>query len=154
MRQPEPARELRRRQPARQLQQRQRVAPRLGDDPVAHAVVQRPADHRAQQRACIAIAQTLDDELRQSGQLLLFARYAHREDQGDGLRHETPRDEPERLRGGPIKPLRIVDHAKQRPFTGHLREQAQRGQTDEKAIRRRTCPQPERCPERITLGTR
>ena len=39
--QPEPARQLRRRQPARQLQQRQRVAARLGDDPVAHPLVQR-----------------------------------------------------------------------------------------------------------------
>ena len=40
VRQPESARQLRWRQPARQLQQRQRVAARLGDDPVAHALVQ------------------------------------------------------------------------------------------------------------------
>ena len=42
--QSEPARQLRRRQAARQLQQRQRVAARLGHDPVAHPLVQRPAD--------------------------------------------------------------------------------------------------------------
>ena len=36
---PEPAGELGRRQPARQLEQRERVAARLGEDPVAHALV-------------------------------------------------------------------------------------------------------------------
>jgi hypothetical protein len=35
-RQPETARQLRRRQTLRQLQQRQRISPRLGDDPVEH----------------------------------------------------------------------------------------------------------------------
>src|SRR4029078_12187350 len=70
VRQPESAGELRRRQAARQLQQRKRVPPRLGDDPVAHTVVQRPTDHRAQQRTRIALTQTLHDELRQSFKLV------------------------------------------------------------------------------------
>ena len=154
VRQPESAGELRRRQAARQLQQRQRVAPCLGDDPVAHAVIQRPTDHRAQQGACIAIAQTLHDELRQACKLPLGASRAHREDQGDGLRDQTARNEPERLRRGPIQPLRVVDHAEQRPVTGSLRQQAQRGQTDDEAIRRVPCRQPERRGKRVALGAR
>ena len=48
--QPEPARELGRRQPARQLEQRERVAARLGEDPVAHALVE-PARARPSRAA-------------------------------------------------------------------------------------------------------
>jgi hypothetical protein len=55
VREPEPACHLRRRQPTRQLQQRQRIAARLGDDPVAHAFIQRPPDHRVQQRPRITV---------------------------------------------------------------------------------------------------
>ena len=50
----------------------------------------------------------------------------------------------ERLRRGPIQPLRVVDHAQQRPLLGHLRQQAQRGQPDEEAIRRVPGAQAER----------
>ena len=64
---PEPARELGRRQPARQLQQRQRVAARLGDDPIAHPLVQPPRHGRRQQRACVAVGEARDDQLRQAG---------------------------------------------------------------------------------------
>jgi hypothetical protein len=45
---PEPAGQLRRRQPQRQLQQRERVPPRLGDDPIAHPLVQSAGDHRVE----------------------------------------------------------------------------------------------------------
>jgi len=145
---------IRRRQAARQLQQRERVAPCLADDPVAHAVIQRPTDHGVQQGTRIAIAQTLHDELRQAFKLALGASRARREDQGDGLREQTARNEAERLRRGPIQPLRVVDHAEQRPVTGSLRQQAQRGQTDDEAIRRLPCPQPERRGKRVALGTR
>ena len=43
--QPEPAGELDRRQATWQLEQRQRVAARLGDEPIAHALVKRTGDH-------------------------------------------------------------------------------------------------------------
>ena len=67
---PEPARELRRRQPTRQLQQRERVAARLGDDPVAHALVQPPRHRRRQQRAGVVVGEPADDQLRQAGELV------------------------------------------------------------------------------------
>ena len=97
--QTEPARELRRRQPARQLQQRQWVAARLGDQPLAHPLVQRNADRRAQQRARIAITQTLDNQLRQSVEL--FARLPRHQQQRDRVRQQPPRHEYERLRSIP-----------------------------------------------------
>ena len=132
---PEPARQLRRRQPPHQLQQRQRVAARLADDLVADPRVQRPGEHRVQQRARIALAQTLDHELRQSRQLV--ARSASREHQADRFRLQAARNEREDLRRGAIEPLLVIHHADQRLLLGHVGEQAQDGQADEEAIRRR-----------------
>src|SRR4051812_30392630 len=104
--------------------------------------------------ARISIAQALDDQLGQACQLALVASYARCQDQRDGLRHQTARNEAERLRRGPIQPLRVVDHAEQRLVSGHLGQQAQGGETDKEAIRRIPCSQPERRGERITLGAR
>ena len=59
-RQPEAAGHRRRRQPARQLQQRERIARRLGEDPVTHALVERPGNRGVQQRARVARAEALD----------------------------------------------------------------------------------------------
>ena len=65
----EPARELRRRQPTRQLQQRERVATRLGDDLIAHALVQPPRHGRRQQPASVLVGEPADHQLRQAGEL-------------------------------------------------------------------------------------
>ena len=40
------------------------------------------------------------------------------------------RHERERLRRGPVQPLRIVDDADKRTLSGYLRQQAQDGQAD------------------------
>ena len=55
-------------QPQRQLEQRERIAARLGDDPVAHFLVQRHPDGRGQQRPRIILTQTVDHQLREPGQ--------------------------------------------------------------------------------------
>jgi hypothetical protein len=105
---PEPARQLRRRQPPRQFQQRQRVAVRLSNDPIAHPLIQRPADHRGQQRPRIIVTQTVDHKLRKSHEIVFIAGLAHDEDQGDRLGHQTAGNKCERLSRGPIQPLRVV----------------------------------------------
>ena len=61
------------------------------------------------------------------------------------------RHERERLRRGPIQPLRIVHDADERALPGHLRQQAQDGQADREAIRSVPAPQAERGPERVVL---
>ena len=61
--------QLGRGQAAGQLQQGERVAAGLGDDPVAHPLVEPPGTRRVQQRASIAVAQPADRPLRQSLQL-------------------------------------------------------------------------------------
>ena len=100
---PEPARQLRRRHPPRQLQQRQRVAARLGDDLVADPRVQGPGQDRVQQRTGIVLAQTLDDEFRQSGQLI--ARHTSCEHQTDRFRLERGA---RRTRGPALRPDRAT----------------------------------------------
>ena len=124
-REPEAARQLRRRQPTRQLQQRQRVAPRFGDDPVAHPLVQRPADHRGQERARITITEALDHQFRQPSQPLRFGGWADGEHQRDRLREQAARDELERLHRRVIEPLRIFHHADQWPVIGGVRDHAE-----------------------------
>ena len=60
---PEPARQLRGRQTPWQLQQCQGVAAGLGDDPVAHPLVQRAGDHRCKERPRIWVGQAVNQEL-------------------------------------------------------------------------------------------
>ena len=150
--QPEPARQLRGRQPPRQLQQRQRVALRLGHDLVPDPVIDRPGQRRVQQRPRVALAQPPDFELRQPGQLR--ARLPGREHQADRVGAQPPGHEPQHLRGRLIQPLLVVDQADQRPFLGHLRQQAQHGQPDQEPVRRRPGGLAERGPQRVALRYR
>ena len=98
--QPEPARQLRRRQPARQLEQRQWIPPRLGDDPVPDALIQLKPHRRAQQRASVAVSQTVHLQRRQRAKLL--ARLAGGEHDPHRLRQQAPGDERQRQRRGLI----------------------------------------------------
>jgi hypothetical protein len=140
------------RQPARQLQQRQRIPARLRHDPRAHPLVQGNLQHRGQQRARIAISQTLDDELREPRQL--FARFARREDQRHRLGQQAPGHKRECLRRSTIKPLRVVDDAQERLLAGRLRQQTQEREPDEESIRRVCRPQPERHAKGLALRAR
>ncbi len=98
--------------PARQLQQRQRVTPRLGHDLVAHLLVQRPRDHRSQELPRIRLAETLDQQLRESPQLL--TRLARRKQHHDRLRLQPTRHKRQRLCRDAIQPLRVVHDAHKR----------------------------------------
>ena len=76
------------------------------------------------------------------------ARRAH---QRDRLGQKSASDETDGLRGRLVEPLRVVNHADERPLPGHLRQQPEYSQTDDKAIRSRVRAQPERRRERIAL---
>jgi hypothetical protein len=140
----EPAGKLRRRQSARQLHQREWVPPRLGDDPVSHALIQPARDHRLQQRAGVSVIQSREDELWKSRQLPDFDGFTQREDHGDRFRQEAARDERQCLRRGLVEPLRIIDQADERPFLGHHGEQPEHREADGEAIRCDPGTQPER----------
>ena len=150
----ESARRLIRCQPQRQLEQRERISARLGDDAVAHLLVQRHPDDRGQQRPRIILTKTFDHQLREPGRVALLGARADSEDDADRLRQQAARHERQRLRRGTIQPLRIIDQADQRAFLGHLGQQAQDGQADEKAIGRVPGGQAERGAQRIALRTR
>ncbi len=118
----------------RQLQQRQRVAPSLGDDPVAHPLVQRNAQCRAEQRARITVSKAFNEQLGQS--IELFDRLACRDHQRDRVSQQPSRDKRQRLRRGPVQPLCIIYQAQQRPLLAHVREQAEHRQPNEEPVRR------------------
>ena len=149
--QPEPARQLGGRPAAWQLEQRQRIAARLGHDPIAHPLVERTRHHGLQQRLRITVGQPTDHELRQTLEMPLAGRLAHREHQPDRLRPQTARHERQRLRRRAVEPLRIVDDADQRPLLRRVRQQAQDRQADEEAIRGVALAQTERGAERLAL---
>ena len=79
---------------------------------------------------------------------------APREDQSDRLGLQAARDERNDLRRGAIEPLLVIHQADERLLLGHLGEQAEHGQRDEEAIRRRPGTDTKRRPQRITLRKR
>ena len=64
--QPEPARQLRCRQRPRQLQDRQRIAARLGDEPVADALIEPARDDGREQGARVLLGEPCERQLRQA----------------------------------------------------------------------------------------
>ena len=152
--QPESARDRDALQPARQLEQRQRVAAGLSEDPILHPLVERPGKRRFQQQPGVVIGQPVDHELRQPLELVLVAGLAQREHQSHPLRQEPARHERKRLRGHPVKPLRVVDDTHERLLLGGVGQQAQDRQPDEEAIRWRSGAQAERRAQRVALRAR
>ena len=152
---PEPARELRRRQSARQLDQREGVAaaPRRGSGPS-------PARRAARGSSRPAAAGRRRPAAPRSRAPATPRARARRRDSRtantnpDPLRQQPARHERERLRGHPVEPLRVVDDAHERLLLGGVGQQAQDGQPDEEALRRRPGAQAERRAQRVALRAR
>ena len=117
-------------------------------------LIQRSDDNRVKKRPRVAVGQPVDLQFPQSGQVLLTAGLAHRENQCDRSGREVAGHERQRPGRGPVQPLRIIHHADQRPFPGHIRHQAQGGQADREAIRAVPVSEAERCAQRVALRTR
>ena len=141
-------------QSAGQLQQRQRDAPRLGDDPVAHPLVEPPETRRVQQRPRISVAQATDRPIGQPLQLHASVGSRTANTSRDRLSQQPPRDEREGLRRDLVQPLRVVNEADQRSLLGSGRQQTQHRQTDQEAIRCIAGDQPECRAERVALRSR
>ena len=137
-----------------QLQKCQWVAAGLGDDPLTHLFVHPAGDLRAEQTPCVIVVQAHEVQHRQSGQIMPIAGVAYRKNAGHRLREKPPRNEGEHLRGGAVEPLRIVDHAHERPALGCLCEQAEHSQAQKEAVRWGPGMDPERRAERVTLRSR
>ncbi len=136
----------------RQPALRERVAAGLGDHLVADPRVKWPGEHRVQQRPGIGLPQALDHQFRQSRQPV--DGNPGREDHTYRLRFQAARHERQRLRRCAIQPLLVIHQADQRLFLGHVGQQAQHRQADEKAVWRRPGTDAERGPQRLTLRDR
>jgi len=141
-------------QTARQLQDRQRIPLRLGDDPVAHPRVQRPADDRVEQRLRVGRRQAPDRHLRDPGQREVGIDASSGEHQGDRLRRQTAGDEPEHLGRGLVEPLRVVHEAHERTVGGCLGEQAEHRQPEQEPVRCGAVLQAEGRAQRVRLRLR
>ena len=153
-RQAEAARHACRRRVARQFEQGERVAARLGEDPLAHARVQRRADDRREELARRRVRKPGEPQIRQPRQLVGIGRLTHREQQQDRLGLQAPGDEGKHLCRRPIEPLGVVDQAQQRRLLGSLGHEAQRREADQEAIGLLARAQPERGLERVALRQR
>ena len=151
VRQSETTREFGVGQPMGQLQQRERVAPRLGQDSVAHPLVERTRDRRREQLSGVTGTQTAERQLRQSEQRPAGRPPRESRTPARPTPPQPPSDEREGLRGRAIEPLRVVDHAEERALGRGLREQAEHGQPEQEAVGRRTDAQTEGRTDRILL---
>jgi hypothetical protein len=120
----------------RELEQRERVAVRLGDDPVAHALVDRARDDGREQRARVLLAETGERQLRQPVELAPPNRLTDGEDQRDRFSEQPPGYEAEDLAGHVVQPLGVIDHAEQRPLLRDRGQEAEHGQSDEEVVPR------------------
>ena len=113
-----------------------------------------PGRGGGQQRPGVVRAEALDGELRYAGEQVVLPRLADRQSQQDRLAHQPPRDHAEHLAGRLVQPLRVVDQHDERLFGCHLRKNAEHGQTDDEAIRRRTGGEAECHPQGLLLVRR
>jgi hypothetical protein len=93
--------------------------------------------------------QSLDHELGQRGELR--DRFADGEEHHHRLRQQPACHERQRLRGGAVQPLRVVDHAQKRALLGRLGQQAEHSQANKEPVRRETLAQPECDFQRMAL---
>ena len=122
--------------------QREGVTTTFGDDAIAHPLVERGVQDRTEQRLRVAVDESLDAQLRELSDVV--NRRASREHQGDPLGEQSAGDDGQRLRGGAIKPVGVVDDAQHRADVRRAREQVENGEPDEQPVGRGADAQAER----------
>ena len=100
--------------------------------------------HRVQQLPGLRLGQAAYPQRSQTSQLRHLFDIVRGEHQRHRLRHQPAGGERQRLRRGPIQPLRVVDHTHQRPLGRRIGQQTQHSQTDQEPIRFGPGGQPER----------
>ena len=136
-------------EPLRPFDERERVAVRLGHDAVAHPFVEGDVEDGAEQRLRVTFTETSHEHLRELGEARGVV--ADREHEGDVVRQQPPGDERERVRGGAIEPLRVVDDAQHGSLLGRVRQQVQDREPDEQSIGWSARRRPEGGAHRVAL---
>ena len=116
------------------------IATCFRDDSVPHALVQPTRNCGRQEVAGVSIGNALDDDLWELDELRRGVVLACSEQQTDRLGTDSARDERQRLRGGPVEPLGVIDDTQQRRVLGNVRHQAEDREPDKEAIRRISDP--------------
>ena len=111
---------------ARQLEERERVSVAFADDLVADRRIERPVHIVQQQRPGIAVAESLDGQLRQPGEDLVADARTRGAHQRDPLGEQATADKGKDLCGGLVEPLRVVHDADQRLLLGGVCQEAER----------------------------
>jgi hypothetical protein len=136
----------------RQLEQREGVAVALGDELVTDGSIQGAVHILEQQRAGIAVAESMDRQRGQPGEDVVAAAGAGRAHQRDPLGQKTPGDEPQDLRGSLVEPLRVVHKADQWVLLGGLGHEGQGGQPHHEPVGGVAGTQPEHRRQGVPLG--
>ena len=98
------------------------------------------------------VRQPGDAQTRQGLQARLgVRRLSHAEEQPDTIGEQSAGDEAEQVGGFLVEPLRVVDHAQDRPGLGGVRQQREHCQADEEHVGRRSGHRPEGHAERPPL---
>ncbi len=134
--QPESAGTMFRLPAQRQLQQGEGIAASLRDDAIAHLVIQGCVQRGGEQGSSIALAESGQSQLRQTGERARSATrlVAHGEHQRDPLGDEAPGDERHHLRGRLVQPVRILDEAEQWGLLCRFGEQIEGGKAHEETV--------------------
>ncbi len=103
-----------------ELAEREWIAPRFCDELIAHTHVDWSWDRELEQLACVVVSESLDDELRQTSELLVDC--AHRERDHDSFRVEAAGNEGDCLRRVLVEPLGVVHDAEKWSCFGELGE--------------------------------
>ncbi len=155
VRQRRPARELHRREPRADLERRQGV-PAGGDrDLPGHVGLHRTGGDARQQLRGVGFGETGEPQLAHTAiRQVLAVGIAHRDDEPDAVREQTPGDEGEHVRRFAVEPLRIVDDAQQGLPRRHRRQQRQGPQADQQSVHARGLFESEGDAQRVALTGR
>ena len=110
----EAAAQLGLRHAAGELEQPEGIAARLRDDSIAHPFVDVTGDDVVEEGTSVLVAESLEGQLGEIGEQALRSHFPHREDQQHRFGEESPSDELQRVTGGLVEPLRVVDQTDQR----------------------------------------
>jgi hypothetical protein len=100
------------------------------------------------------MVEPFEPQLRQARQLALLARLADGEHDRHRLGQQPARHESDHLHGGAVEPLEIVHETQQRLRLGHLRQETERRQAHEEAVRSSAGREAERDPQGVLLRLR
>jgi hypothetical protein len=146
--------EFRRGQLAGQLQEGKRVPMGFGQYAVTNRFIEPAGDSRLEQPCCVTSVESAHQQLRKAGQDGVLRPRPNREDQRKTPSRKSTRDEPENLRGLLVQPLRVVNDTDGRLLLGHLRQQCQHSQANQKTVRRSAWLESECRAQRVALWRR